>query len=133
MPNRARFHRGRQVLYTPTAAETTAQGGGQWPGLITRVNADGTCDLAVWPPAPTVVGAALADPLVVAAAATAPGGAYNQVDTATIATLANANKAAINAMVTRLNQLITAAGRKASVKQGGQAGQFTFQTGHSAS
>lgn len=130
MPTRARTSRGRAILYTPTAAEATAQGAGQWPGEITRVNADGTFDLLVAPPAPTVVGAALTDPLVSTVNASAPSAGYVQAEAVTAANLANADKVAINLLVTRVNQLITAAGRKASIKQGGQPGQFVFQTGH---
>ncbi len=54
MTDRSKFHVGRQVLYTPTAAEATASGAGPWPGQITKVNADGTCNLSVAIPAGTI-------------------------------------------------------------------------------
>jgi hypothetical protein len=120
MTDRSRIRRGREVAYTPTAAEEAALGAGPWPGIITKVNADGTCDLAVDPPGASSVGAALTDPLVTTA---------NASDLATAQALANANKVAINAMVTRLNQVVVAAGRKASVHQGGAAGQFSLSAG----
>jgi len=140
MPDRSRLRRGREVAYTPTAAEVTALGAGPWPGLITRVNADGTCDLVVDPPAATTVGATLTDPLVSAASAGAALGAFTDPPAAgematlrtrvnELITLANANKVAINLLVTRLNQTVQAAGRKASVRQGGAAGQFSVQAG----
>jgi len=122
MPDRSRLRRGREVAYTPTAAEAAALGAGPWPGLITRVNADGTCDLVVDPPAGTTVGAALTSPLITDADA---DGTYGAAE----ATLINNLKAGVNSLVTRVNQLVSAAGRKSSVRQGGAAGQFSVQAG----
>lgn len=140
MSDRSRFRRGREVAYTPTAAEAASLGAGPWPGLITKVNSDGTCDLVVDPPSGSLVGAALTDPLVSAASAGAALGAFTDPPAAgematlrtrvnELITLANANKTAINAMVTRVNQVVSAAGRKASVVHGGGVGQFSFAAG----
>jgi len=73
--DRSRIRRGREVFYTPTAAEETAGGDGPWPGLIVRVNSDGSADLVVDPPTEATIGAALADPLIAAADPTAIGAA----------------------------------------------------------
>lgn len=156
MTDRSRLHRGREVLYTPTAAEVTALGAGPWPALITKVNADGTCDLAVDPPGATAVGSALASPLITSAD---PGAALasplitnaNATDTTTAVTLVNEIKTKLNSpavalindirtlelelktdvntMATEVNTIRTAAGRKASVRRGGGPGQFTVDAG----
>lgn len=132
MTDRSRIRRGREVSYNPTAAEVTALGAGPWPALITKVNADGTCDLAVDPPNASSVGAALADPLIASPAAAAQTGAYVQADVQSIATLANELRTDVIALAQRVNQLVTAAGRKASVRQGGQPGQFSLDAGPDA-
>ena len=95
---------------------------GPWPALITKVNADGTVDLAVDPPAASSVGASLTSPLITDADA---DGTYGAPE----ATLINNLKAGMNSIVTRLNQLVVAAGRKASVVQGGQPGQYSLAAG----
>lgn len=131
--DRSRMRRGREVSYNPTAAEVTALGAGPWPGLITRVNVDGTCDLVVDPPSGSAVGAALTSPLITSAALTGAAGANpTQAEYATAVTLANELRTDVNAIVVRLNQLVAAAGRKASVEQGGRAGQFAFTAGPAA-
>lgn len=52
MSDRNRARVGRDVYYTPTAAEE-AQGLGPWTGRIVDVNTDGTFDLAVYPRNPS--------------------------------------------------------------------------------
>ena len=54
MTDRSKFHVGRHVMYTPTAAEAAASGAGPWPGQITKVNANGSCNLSVAIPAGTI-------------------------------------------------------------------------------
>lgn len=122
MTDRSRVRRGREVSYWPTAAEEASLGAGPWPALITKVNADGTCDLAVDPPGASSVGASLTSPLITDADA---DGTYGAAE----ATMLNNLKAGVNSIVTRLNQLVVAAGRKASVVQGGQPGQFSLSAG----
>lgn len=128
MSDRSRIRTGRGVLYLPTPTEAAAGGEGPWAAKITRVHSDGTVDLVSWPSNPAG-GTALADPLVTQADADAPGGAYAQAEAASAADLANANKAAINALVTRLNEV---GATKARVEFGARPGQFTTEAGPSA-
>ena len=119
MSSRARIRVGREVHYYPTAAEVAALGVGPWPGKIVGVSADGSVNIDTAPPAQGTVGAALADPLVTTA---------NAIDLATAQALANANKVAINLMVTRLNQLVSETGetRKTNITLGGNGGQYAL-------
>jgi len=162
---------GRGVLYMPTEAEATAQGEGPWAAQIVKAHANGSADLIVLPPVvPAAIGgaladplfttadpgAALADPLVTQANATANVSAvYVEAEVQTIADLANANKVAINDLVTLVNQaralgveakadinaivtLVNAVRgetsglRKLNVTQGGGVGQFSLGAGPSA-
>jgi hypothetical protein len=123
MSDRARARRGRAVFYHPTAAEAVTQPG-DWIGVITDVNKDGTVDLLVDAPNAASFAAALTP--VATADAAVQGVGYVQVDVQTIATLANALKTAYNLNVTLVNQLRTAAGRKSSVTHGSGVGQYEY-------
>lgn len=128
MGDRARFRKGRGILYNPTTAEAAARGVGPWMGVIVDVNANGTVDLRVFAPDEATLGAVLTDPLVTSANAAAQTGAYVQADVQSIATLANELKTDLNAVVTRLNEVVNRVGdsRKAGVTYGPLPGQFEF-------
>ena len=119
MSDRSRLRPGREVAYTPTAAEATSYGAGPWPGMITKVNADGTCNLVVDAPVSAVISAAT--PGAALGAFTDPPSAGEMATLRTrvneLVTLATACKTALNATV------------KASVAQGGAVGQFSVAAG----
>ena len=118
---RARVRVGRSVTYNPTATEVTANGAGPWLAIIADVLATGACDLIVYAPDPSALGAALASPLITTADADAT---YGQPE----ADLINELKADVNTLVARVNQLITGSGalRKSAVAQGTTAGTFSL-------
>jgi len=150
MPSRARIRVGAFVAYSPTAVEVTANGLGPWPAQIVEVKTTGLCDLIVFAPDATTLGAAVTDPLTTSANATTiaapatlaftdpPSAAemgllrtlVNELRTNAIAltTLANESKADTNTLVTRLNQLVsgTSGLRKADVQRGSTAGTFSL-------
>lgn len=132
MADRSRIRRGREILYTPTAAEATALGAGPWPGLITHVNVDGSCDLVVDVPGGDAVGAALASTLIAAPAAAAFTDPPSAAEMALLRTLVNELRTDVNTMATLVNTLRSAAlgsGRKDSIAQGGGVGQFSLAAG----
>ncbi len=126
--NRARLRIGRRVLYYPTTTEVTAHGAGPYPAAITEVNSDGTVDLDIsLPTDATAVDGTISAETPAATAAPAPSAALadplvttaNGSDPATTQALANANKVAINLIVTQLNKL-----RALDVEQTAQLAQY---------
>lgn len=104
---------GRAVLYTPTAAEVTANGEGPWSATIRDVNTDGSVDLEVIPRTPT----ALTATSIAEADADVTYGAEER-------DLINELKARLDEVLARESERV-----KTSVVEGQGQGQFSFLAG----
>ena len=156
--SRARLRVGRDIIYTPTAAEAVSFGPGPWTAQIAEIFDDGSVDLVVDVPDPASAGAPVADPLIAAAAIAAvavvppptPGGVgYVQADmtatansiielqtiAATLRTLVNELRTDVNILAAATNTLLTAppgGARRSGVARGVGPGTYSFEAGPSS-